>query len=68
MKKKTYSEVLKELESIVEKMNQGDVPVDKLGETVKSASDMIRFLKGSLNATQVEINEILKNIDNDSSR
>jgi exodeoxyribonuclease VII small subunit len=68
MKKKTYSDVLKELESIVEKMNKGDIPVDKLGETVKSASDMIRYLKGSLDAAQVEINEILRNIDNDSSR
>jgi len=63
MKKKNYSEVLKELEAIVEKMNQGDVPVDKLGETVKSASEMIKYLRQNLKATEVEISEILKGID-----
>jgi exodeoxyribonuclease VII small subunit len=63
MKKKNYSEVLKELEAIVEKMNQGDVPVDKLGETVKSASEMIKYLRQNLKATETEISEILKGID-----
>lgn len=63
MKKKTYSDVLTELEVIVEKMNEGSVPVDKLGETVKTASGMIKFLKQNLKATEIEINEILKDID-----
>lgn len=63
MKKKNYSDVLKELEAIVEKMNKGDVPVDKLGETVKAASEMIKYLRQNLKATEIEINEIIRGID-----
>lgn len=67
MKKKTYSEILKDLEALVEKMNTGDIPVDKLGESVKSASEMIKTLKKSLKSTEAEISEILKSIDDGSS-
>jgi exodeoxyribonuclease VII small subunit len=67
MKKKTYSEILKDLEALVEKMNTGDIPVDKLGESVKSATEMIKTLKQSLKSTEAEISEILKSIDDGSS-
>jgi exodeoxyribonuclease VII small subunit len=67
MKKKTYSEILRDLEVLVEKMNTGDIPVDKLAESVKSASEMIKTLKKSLKSTEVEIAEILKSIDDGSS-
>jgi exodeoxyribonuclease VII small subunit len=67
MKKKTYSETLKDLEALVEKMNTGDIPVDKLGESVKIAAEMIKTLKQSLKSTEVEISEILKSIDDGSS-
>jgi exodeoxyribonuclease VII small subunit len=67
MKKKTYSETLKDLEALVEKMNTGDIPVDKLGESVKIAAEMIKTLKQSLKSTEAEISEILKSIDDGSS-
>ncbi len=67
MKKKTYSEILRDLEALVEKMNTGDIPVDKLAESVKSASEMIKTLKKSLKSTEVEIAEILKSIDDGPS-
>lgn len=66
MKKKTYSDTLLELEAIVEKMNRGDIPVDKLAESVKAASEMIKFLRQSLMATETEIAEVLKSIDDKS--
>jgi exodeoxyribonuclease VII small subunit len=67
MKKKTYSEILRELEALVEKMNSGDIPVDRLAETVKSASEMIKTLKKSLKSTEAEISEILKSLDDGST-
>jgi exodeoxyribonuclease VII small subunit len=63
MKKKSYSEILKDLETLVEKMNRGDVPVDKLGESVKAASDMIKTLRHNLRATEAEIAEVMKSMD-----
>jgi exodeoxyribonuclease VII small subunit len=67
MKKKTYSEILRDLEALVEKMNTGEIPVDRLAESVKSASEMIKTLKKSLKSTETEIAEILKSIDDGSS-
>lgn len=67
MKKKTYSETLTELEALVERMNRGEIPVDKLGESVRKASEKIRFLRQSLKSTEAEISEILKSIDDGSS-
>ena len=66
MKKKTYSDTISELEAIVEKMNRGDIPVDKLAESVKVASEMIKFLRQSLRATETEIAEVLKSMDEKS--
>jgi exodeoxyribonuclease VII small subunit len=67
MKKKNYSETLSDLEALVEKINSGDIPLDKLGENVRAASEMIKFLRQSLKSTEVEITEILKSIDDGSS-
>ncbi len=67
MKKKNYSETLSDLEALVEKINNGDIPIDRLGENVRAASEMIKFLRQSLKSTETEITEILKSIDEGSS-
>jgi len=60
---KTYSEIFKELEGIVEKMDKGDVPIDELGDTVKKAVNMLKSLKKRLKTTEMEITEIFKEIE-----
>lgn len=66
MKKKSYSEVLKELETIVERMNKGEIPIDQLGESVKNAAEMIAHLRRSLKATEAEITAILKGLEDET--
>lgn len=66
MKKKSYSEVLKELETIVERMNKGEIPIDQLGESVKNAAEMIAYLRRSLKATEAEITAILKGLEDET--
>ncbi len=67
MKKKSYSEVLRELEAIVERMNKGEIPIDQLGENVKSAAEMIGYLRRSLKATEAEIAAILKGLEDETT-
>jgi len=64
-KNATYSDVLKELEKTLESLNRGEVPIDRLESTVRSASEMIKFLKQKLHSTQAEITTILKEIEDD---
>jgi exodeoxyribonuclease VII small subunit len=68
MKKKTYSEVLKDLETIVERMHKGEIPIDQLGINVKQAADMIAFLRTNLKATEAEITTILKGLEDSTGK
>lgn len=63
----TYSDVLKELEKTLDSLNRGEVPIDRLESTVRSASEMIRFLRDKLRSTQTEITGILKEIEDEDS-
>lgn len=62
-KAKGYSEILRELEDLLDRMNRGDVPIDELEETVKTATGKIRFLKERLKATEAEITKVLREIE-----
>lgn len=62
-----YSEVLRELEETLEKMNRGDVPIDELEETVKSAAKKIQHLRQVLRSTHQEVTKILKDIEEDQT-
>jgi exodeoxyribonuclease VII small subunit len=62
-----YSDVLRELEETLEKMNRGDVPIDELEETVKGAAKKIQFLRKVLRSTQQEVTKILKDIEDDQA-
>lgn len=58
----TYAEALQELESIIRKLETGQLAVDELAEAVKRASALIRFCKSRLRDTQQEVNDVLKNL------
>ncbi len=58
-----YTEVLGELEVLVERMNRGEITIDDLGESVKNAARMIRFLKERLRSTEGEVEKILRELE-----
>lgn len=62
-KPKGYSAVLRELEETLERMNRGDVPIDELEETIRSAATKIRYLRERLKATEAEITRVLGEIE-----
>jgi len=62
-KERSYSDILDELEDTIEKMNNGEVPIDKLEKTVKSASKKIRLLRTRLRSTEAEIAKALQGLD-----
>ncbi|HNR49990.1 MAG TPA: exodeoxyribonuclease VII small subunit [Deltaproteobacteria bacterium] len=65
-KAKRYSDVLKELEDTLEKMNRGEIPIDELQNSVKEAAGKIQYLRQILRSTQAEVTKILKEIEEGS--
>ena len=67
-KAKRYSDVLKELEETLERMNRGEIPIDELEEAIKSAAQKIRYLRDKLKATEAEIVKVLREIEGESPK
>jgi len=62
-KTKGYSEIVKELEDTLERMNRGEIPIDELEEAVREGARKIRFLRDKLKATEAEITKVLKDME-----
>ena len=66
-KKQTYNEAFSQLQRILEEIESGKLDVDELAANVKKASTLIKFCKGKLYSTELEIEKILEDMeDNDS--
>ena len=54
-----YEESIKELESIVRKMENDELDIDTLGEQLKRAQSLFLFFRDKLTKTDEEIKTIL---------
>ena len=63
-KKQTYREAINEIEDILDKIENDELDVDELVEKVKKVTELLRFCKDKLYATQDEVEKALKDIDN----
>ena len=62
----TYTEAFEELQEIVTEIEEGNISVDELSAKVKRAAFLIRICKDKLTATEGDVNQILKELeDND---
>lgn len=61
-KKITYTEAIKELELIVNEIEEGEISIDTLSEKVKRASELIKICKDKLTSTEEDVNKILEEI------
>jgi exodeoxyribonuclease VII small subunit len=54
----TYEEALKQLESIVRKMESDEYSIDEIAVQLKTAQQLITFCKDKLTKTEQEIQKI----------
>ena len=59
-----YTEAFVELQEIVSAMEEGQIGIDDLAETVKRATELIRICKHKLTATEGDVQKILKDLEN----
>lgn len=67
-KKLTYTEAIRELEQIVEEIEEGSVTVDELSEKVKRAAQLLRICKEKLTSTEDDVKKVLDEIDGKQER
>lgn len=59
-KEQNYEEAVTELESIVKKMESGELDIDMMGTELKKAQQLIKMCKDKLTKTDEEIQKILE--------
>ncbi|MBI5573193.1 MAG: exodeoxyribonuclease VII small subunit [Elusimicrobia bacterium] len=59
----SYSKSLDELQKILTNLESENVEIDKLAESVKRATELIKMLRSKLKKTEVEIKEIVKEFE-----
>ena len=59
-KKLTYNEAIEEIEQIIARIENDEYSIDDLAEKVKRISFMINYCKDKLRNTEVELDKILK--------
>ena len=58
-----YTEAFDELQQIVSDIEEGEISVDELSIKVKRASELIKICKNKLTATEEDVNQILKELE-----
>lgn len=62
-KEQTYGEAMKELQEIMNSVENDNLDVDVLMQKVKKATELIKFCKEKLLKTNSEIQKVLDNIE-----
>jgi exodeoxyribonuclease VII small subunit len=58
-----YTEAFRELQEIVEQLEEGQITVDELSEKVKRATVLIRICKEKLSSAEEDVNKILQELE-----
>ncbi len=58
-----YDAAMAELEQLVAEMEAGDISVDDLSEKIKRSAHLIRFCKSRLKSTQEDVENIIKEMN-----
>ena len=64
-KELTYGEALREMEDILKKIENEELDVDELSTTVKRVAHLMKVCREKLRKTEVEVEKILKEMDED---
>lgn len=59
----TYEEALKKLHEIVKKLEQKEVKIDALSDTVAEAKSLVDFCRDKLEKTEADIKKIIDEAD-----
>lgn len=61
-----YEEASRELQTIIDQLQEESVPIDELSEKTKRAADLIRFCRQKLRSTQQDLDQLFAEDEEDS--
>lgn len=61
--KQSYQEAFDELQTIVRQLESGNTTVDELSLKIKRASELIKICKEKLHTTEMDVQQILKDLE-----
>jgi len=64
-KELTYKAAVSEIERILEQIEEGELDVDEITRNVKKVTELLRFCREKLHKTEAEVNNILKEEEDD---
>jgi len=67
MENLSYEQAFEELQTIVSAMEGGSIGIDDLSIKVKRASELIKFCQLKLKTTEMDVDQILKDMETDPS-
>ncbi len=59
----TYTDAIREIEDILEKIESGELDVDALTEKVRRVADLLEICKKKLRTTEEEIRKVIDGLD-----
>ncbi|NDB34361.1 MAG: exodeoxyribonuclease VII small subunit [Flavobacteriia bacterium] len=62
----TYQAAFEELQEIVTEMERGTIGIDALSVKVKRAAELIQFCKQKLKETELDVDQILRDMENEN--
>jgi len=67
-KNPSYSEAVKELNEILAGLESEAIDVDELSSQVKRAVELIKFCRGKIDSTEMEIKKIVEEFEKDGQK
>jgi len=58
-----YGDAIKELDSILERLQAGEIDIDDLSKEVKRAVELIKLCKSKIERTELEIKDVMKEFE-----
>lgn len=59
-----FSDAMKELENILNKIDSEKIDVDDLAQEVKRAAELIKLCKDKIEKTEMEVKKVLESFEN----
>ncbi len=63
----SFSGAMRELESILERVDSDDVDIDRLATELRRASELLELCRGKIRKADIEVNQIVKQLEESSS-
>ena len=62
----SFSVAMKELESILERIDGDDVDIDQLATELRRATELLELCRGKIRKAEVEVNQIVQQLEDSS--